>query len=65
MFEGRDDVISEAKTYLENDSTVEYRFFPISDNPSMFQSYTVSGYHADTPITIKAEAIHEADSRIH
>ena len=25
----------------------------------------VSGYHADTPITIKAEAIHEADSRIH
>ena len=23
------------------------------------------GYHADTPITIKAEAIHEADSRIH
>ena len=25
----------------------------------------LSGYHADTPITIKAEAIHEADSRIH
>ena len=25
----------------------------------------MSGYHADTPITIKAEAIHEADSRIH
>ena len=25
----------------------------------------VSGYHADTPITMKAEAIHEADSRIH
>ena len=25
----------------------------------------VSGYHADTPITIKAEAIHEADSRSH
>ena len=23
------------------------------------------GYHADTPITIKAEAIHKADSRIH
>ena len=27
VFEGRDDVISEAKTYLENDSTVKYRFF--------------------------------------
>ena len=25
----------------------------------------MSGYHADTPITIKVEAIHEADSRIH
>ena len=25
----------------------------------------MSGYHADTPITIKAEAIHEANSRIH
>ena len=25
----------------------------------------LSGYRADTPITIKAEAIHEADSRIH
>ena len=25
----------------------------------------LSGYHADTPITIKAEAIHEAESRIH
>ena len=25
----------------------------------------VSGYHADTPITIMAEAIHKADSRIH
>ena len=25
----------------------------------------LSGYHADTPITIKAEAIHEADSRSH
>ena len=25
----------------------------------------VSGYHADTPITIKAEAIHEANSHIH
>ena len=25
----------------------------------------MSGYHADTPITIKAEAIHEADSHIH
>ena len=25
----------------------------------------LSGYHADTPITIKAEAIHEADSHIH
>ena len=27
--------------------------------------WAMSGYHADTPITIKAEAIHEADSRIH
>ena len=25
----------------------------------------LSGYHADTPITNKAKAIHEADSRIH
>ena len=25
----------------------------------------VVGYHADTPITIKAEAIHEANSHIH
>ena len=25
----------------------------------------MSGYHVDTPITIKAEAIHEADSCIH
>ena len=25
----------------------------------------VSGYHADTPITIKAEAIHKADSQCH
>ena len=30
--------------------------------PSMLH---MSGYHADTLITIKAEAIHEADSRIH
>ena len=30
-----------------------------------FLEYYMSGYHADTPITIKAEAIHEADSRIH
>ena len=29
------------------------------------RKHRVSGYHADTPITIKAEAIHEADSRIH
>ena len=36
VFEGRDDVISEAKTYLENDSMVEYRFFPILDNSNMF-----------------------------
>ena len=28
-------------------------------------TFILSGYHADTPITIKAEAIHEADSRIH
>ena len=28
-------------------------------------SHKVSGYHADTPITIKAEASHEADSCIH
>ena len=31
-------------------------------------SYTVlvlSGYHADTPITIKAEAIRKADSQCH
>ena len=27
--------------------------------------FLLSGYHADTPITINAEAIHEADSRIH
>ena len=27
--------------------------------------YYVSGYHADTPITIKAEASCKADSRIH
>ena len=32
MFEGRDDVISEAKTYLENDSTVQYNFLSISHN---------------------------------
>ena len=25
----------------------------------------LSGYHADTPITIKAEASRKADSRIH
>ena len=25
----------------------------------------LSGYHADTPITIKAEAIHKADNRHH
>ena len=25
----------------------------------------LSGYHADTPITIKAEAIHKADSQCH
>ena len=25
----------------------------------------LSGYHVDTPITIKAEAIHQADSRSH
>ena len=29
------------------------------------KAMTLSGYHADTPITIKAEAIHEADSRNH
>ena len=27
--------------------------------------WSLSGYHADTPITIKAEASSEADSRIH
>ena len=27
--------------------------------------WSVSGYHADTPITIKAEAIRKADSRSH
>ena len=34
---------------------------------AIFETFyvTLSGYHADTPITIKAEAIHEADSRIH
>ena len=32
MFEGRDDVISEAKTYLENDSTVKNILLPISAN---------------------------------
>ena len=30
-----------------------------------FWEQFLSGYHADTPITIKAEAIHEADSHIH
>ena len=28
-------------------------------------SLVLSGYHADTPITIKAEAIRKADSRSH
>ena len=28
-------------------------------------THVLSGYHADTPITIKAEASHKADSRIH
>ena len=32
---------------------------------SALNLFRLSGYHADTPITIKAEAIHEADSRIH
>ena len=27
--------------------------------------FLLSGYHADTPITIKAEAIRKADSRFH
>ena len=30
-----------------------------------FDICTLLGYHADTPITMKAKAIHEADSRIH
>ena len=29
------------------------------------KSSILSGYHADTPITIKAEAIHKADSHSH
>ena len=31
----------------------------------MLRQLYLSGYHTDTPITIKAEAIHEADSHIH
>ena len=44
------------------------RYFPnIASNEILdkVMSCKLSGYHADTPITIKAEAIHEADSRIH
>ena len=39
----------------------------LSQVPAIIQEQErkVLGYHADTPITIKAEAIHEADSRIH
>ena len=29
------------------------------------KTYSLSGYHADTPITIKAEVSCKADSRIH
>ena len=36
-----------------------YKIFKQIDNVKL------SGYQADTPITIKAEAIHEADSCIH
>ena len=37
----------------------------INNKFPQFMSWKLSGYHADTPITIKAEAIHEADSHIH
>ena len=42
-----------------------YWLMKMASNWTKSPQYLVLGYHADTPITIKAEAIHEADSRIH
>ena len=44
-------------------------FFRFYDDKNVKQDacdrLSLSGYHADTPITIKAEAIRKADSRSH
>ena len=36
-----------------------------TSSTEMLPPLTLSGYHTDTPITIKAEAIRKADSRSH
>ena len=42
---------------------INYKYFICLLIPGKYATFELSGYHADTPITIKAEAIHEADSR--
>ena len=50
-----------------SETSSESSSLPSSNASSLFfhGERGMSGYHADTLITIKAEAIHEADSRIH
>ena len=50
---------------LERKRIVEIHVWIESISARILDMFSLSGYHADTPITIKAEAIHEADSRIH
>ena len=40
-------------------------YYAINDRFNMTKFNILSGYHADTPITIKAEAFRKADSRAH
>ena len=57
------------QTPLEADSSIQSTSSWYASYWNAFLCYSsqcsMSGYHTDTPITIKAEAIHEADSRIH
>ena len=58
---------SDTRTTLRLYHSIKKEHIDISNISGYTQNFNpkLSGYHADTPITIKAEAIHEADSCIH
>ena len=55
---------TDASSILRRDSFIHWSFIPPA-NEVWSKLIFLSGYHADTPITIKAEASSKADSRIH